>query len=99
MAKTTKQAIDDHAPWKPASYTPQVAAAIQALVNGTANKGQQIMAMKWIVEECCKTYDMSYRPNSERDTVLAEGKRHVGNQIVALTKVKIGKLQEVKKEA
>ena len=95
MAKSTEKAIDDHAPWKPAHYEPQDAAAIQALVNGTANKGQQVRALKWIVEECCKTYDMSYRPNSERDSVFAEGKRHVGNDIIRMTKIKLGKLQEV----
>jgi hypothetical protein len=30
---------------------------------------------------------MSYRPLSDRDTTFAEGKRHVGNQLVKMTKI------------
>lgn len=94
--KPTSQALADNAPWKPAEFDDAVAAAIQAMANGMATADQQKRAMAWIVEKCCRTYDMSYRPGgpeSERDTIFAEGSRFVGLQIVKVAKVKIGLLQ------
>lgn len=49
---------------------------------GKASDGQQRLALKWIIERLCGTYDLSYRPDSERDTVFAEGKRRVGLQLI-----------------
>ena len=90
-------AKDDHAPWKPAKYTDSDVVAIQALASGEANADQQKRALKWIVEDCCKTYDMSYRPNNTGDTTFAEGKRHVGNEIIKMIKLKLGNLQKISK--
>jgi len=56
--------------------------AIKAIAAGTANDEQQKRAMSWIINTLCGTYDLSYRPNSERDTCLAEGKRLVGLALV-----------------
>jgi hypothetical protein len=61
--------------------------AIKALFVGNATGDQQIRAMKWIIEDVCRTYDLSFRPDSERDTCFAEGKRHVGMEIVKALKV------------
>jgi hypothetical protein len=90
--KTDRQAIADNAPWKPAKYEPADAAAIQALVKGAATADQQKRAMNWIVKNCCRTYDLSYRPGEEgrRDTDFAEGRRSVGLQLVMLMNLKIG---------
>ena len=63
--------------------------AIKALSTGTASAGQQQRALLWIVEVLCETYDLSFRPESERETVFAEGKRHVGMQIVKQTKIPV----------
>ena len=95
-AKSELRAILDHAPWKPDKYEPEDAAAIQALASGRASAAPQRRALKWIIEDASSTYDMSYRPGGpegDRDTVLAEGRRMVGNQIVKLLKVKIGQLR------
>ena len=81
-------------PWLPPKYDDSIAFAIQALARGEASQGQQTAALKWIIEECCRTYDLSYRPDSDRDTAFAEGKRYVGTQLVTLSKLKIEKLQE-----
>ena len=92
-AKNVRQTILDHAPWKPPAADDAVVAAVQALAKGTATPDQQRRALTWIIEKAAGTYDMSYRPGGpegERDTVLAEGRRFVGNQIVKLTKIKIG---------
>jgi len=92
-AKTRRQAIDEHAPWLPPSYEDADIVAIQALAKGTANGEQQRRALAWIIERAAGTYDMSYRPGGEdgaRDTIFAEGRRFVGNQVVKMTKLKLG---------
>lgn len=93
--KTTRESIDDHAPWKPAKWDISIAGAIQGLARGDCDPHQQRNALKWIVEELCGYYDISYRPgqSGERDTAFAEGKRFVGAQIVKMTKVNIAKLR------
>lgn len=69
-------------PWHPAPYEEADTNAVKALAAGVANDGQQQRALKWIIETLCGTYDLSYRPISDRDTTFAEGKRFVGMQIV-----------------
>lgn len=79
--------IDDHRPWKPAEYKPADAGALKALVAGQATDEQQQGALKFIVEVLCRHDEMSYFPDSDRDTAFAEGRRFVGNQIVKLLKI------------
>lgn len=84
-----------NAPYMPPKYDDPDIFAIQALVKGEANADQQKRALSWIINECCKTYDMSYRPDNQTDTVFAEGKRYVGNEIIRMTKMKVGTLKKV----
>lgn len=69
-------------PWFPAPYEDADTYALKAVAKGEATDVQQRRAMNWIINTLCGTYDLSYRPDSDRDTVFAEGKRHVGMQIV-----------------
>lgn len=94
--KSQRQAIDDHAPWKPAPFDPADAAAFQALQRGNATADQQKRALDWLVKKACRTYDLSYRPGAdgERDTNFAEGQRSIGLQVVKLLNIKIGILNE-----
>lgn len=82
-------------PWLPAPYEDADAAALQALAQGRATADQQKRALTWVVERCCDTYGLSYRPGTDgaRDTAFAEGKRFPGLQIVKLTKLKLGSLE------
>lgn len=73
--------------WMPAAPKMADAAAIRALARGDATPEQQTRALTFIVEALCGTYDLSFRPNSERDTCFAEGRRFVGLQVVKLTKI------------
>jgi len=82
--KTRKKTIEDHAPYLPADYTPGHVLAMQRLSVGEANEEEQKMALQWIIEKAAGTYDVSYRPDSERDSVFAEGRRFTGLQIVKL---------------
>lgn len=65
--------------------------AIKALAAGKASEGQQKRALDLIIYKIASTYDMSFRPglDGERATCFAEGKRHVGNQIIRLMKLAI----------
>jgi len=49
--------------------------------------------MSFIVNQICGTYDLSYRPDSDRDTAFAEGKRMVGLQLVKFSKINIAALR------
>lgn len=82
------------AAWHPAPYAKADVAALQALQAGNANEGQQKRALRWIIENAAATYDMSYRPESARDTDFAEGRRFVGNQIVKLLKISISIIKD-----
>lgn len=81
-------------PWFPPPYSKYDVAAIQALMTGTASDHQQQRALKWIIETACATYDLSFRPDNARATDFAEGKRHVGLQLVKLTKLNLAKLKD-----
>lgn len=78
----------------PADYSKAEIIAVQALATGTANEGQQKLALDWIVTKVCKTYDLSFHPDSEHGTSFAEGKRHAGLQIVKLLGLKPGQFKE-----
>lgn len=66
--------------------------AIQALHRGDANEGQQKDALDCIINILCGTYDEPYR-ESERDTIFALGKAHVGREIVTITNIPLGKMK------
>jgi len=78
-------------PWRPAEWDIPDAAAIQALQRGDATKDQQQRALKFIVNTLAATYDGSFRPGPDGDrvTAFAEGKRHVGTQIVKLANINL----------
>ncbi len=82
-------------PWKPPKYDLGDADAIQALGRGEATADQQIRVLVFIQDVICNRNDMSYRPgpDGDRNTVFAEGKRYVGNQIFKLSTLPLGKLR------
>ena len=79
-------------PWKPPHWEKPDAAALQALARGDCPEHLQQRALEYIVNTLAGTYDLSYRPTSERDTAFAEGRRFVGLQIVKLLKLKLENL-------
>lgn len=85
-------------PWKPAEWDPEDAYAVQAVMYGRASEDQQKRAMTFIVNQVCGTYDLSYRPASDRDTAFAEGKRFVGLQMVKFAQLNIARLRGTTKE-
>lgn len=81
-------------PYAYVAPTEGITLAIKSVAAGTANEGQQRLAMKWIIEELCGTYDLSYRPQSDRDTTFAEGKRYVGLQLVREINININRRKD-----
>lgn len=73
--------------WCPVPYEAADITAMQAIATGDADRDQQQRAMKWIIEDAAQTYGLSYRPESERDTAFAEGRRFVGLSVVKLLKL------------
>ena len=94
VAKRGKIAHAPHPePWKPPDWAPEDAHAVQAVMYGRASEEQQKRAMGYIVNAICGTYDLSYRPLSDRDTAFAEGKRFVGLQMVKMAHINIAALR------
>lgn len=68
-------------------------AAVKAVQRGEATEEQQRLAWFFITETLCETYGLSFRPDSERHTIFAEGKRFVGLQLIKLSKTSPSKLR------
>lgn len=71
---------------------------IQALNRGDATPEMQRDALRFIIETVAATYDMSYRPESERDTCFAEGRRFTGLTLVKLLSLVPSSLNKPQKE-
>lgn len=67
--------------------------AVQAVWSGTANEGQQIQAMIFIVDVLCNRAGNQYY-TSQRDTDFALGRKFVGDHIASAVKLKLGKIEE-----
>lgn len=63
--------------------------ALKALKAGNANPEQQQRALGWLINTACGMDDLSFRPDSERTTAFAEGKRWVGLQVWKLVNMNI----------
>lgn len=73
--------------WLPARYDVADIYAVQAVFQGKADPSQQRRALDWIINAAAETYELSFRSNDaggERETAFAEGKRHVGMQVVKM---------------
>ena len=71
-------------PWDLPALDLQEIMALKALSTGTANAGQQKLALRTIVVKFAGTYDMSFRPGGEdgaRASTFAQGKQFVGQRI------------------
>ena len=79
-------------PWVPPVWEKPDAAAFQALARGDCPPHLQQRALKFLIEDLCGTYDMSFR-TEDRSTVFAEGRRFVGLQVVKLLNLNLERLK------
>lgn len=86
----------DWAPYAPAQYEKADVNAIKAVAEGVADADQQKRAMSFIINNVCRTYDLSYCPGTDgdRNTAMAEGRRFVGLQLVKFINLKFQNIME-----
>lgn len=84
-------------PWYPVEITSQYARICQAIREGNATEEQQQKFMNWLLNDVCAVNDLEFRPDSDRATVFASGRRFVGMQIRKHLLVSIGALDEKEK--
>ena len=78
---TVEQCILQPDPVERPDYTEAEVQALRALERGQATPDQQSRALQWFIR-ACGTYDTSFRPQSDRLTAFAEGRRHAGTNLV-----------------
>lgn len=66
--------------------------AIRELYKGTATEYQQRLALRVIVNKLCRSHDLLYVPGSFDETALLNGRAFVGQAILKILNVPIGKL-------
>ena len=74
-------------PFEPAVYDNSIIAATRAIADGIGSEGQQKLFLKWLIEEVCGYYDLSFRPGGDdgrRLSDFSEGKRHVASQVLKM---------------
>lgn len=94
MSRDKKKPLVPRHPWQPADYEIEDAGAVQALARGEAAPHQQRRVLDFVINTLSGYYDISFRPESARDTDFAEGKRFVGAQLVKLTKLRLSALTD-----
>jgi hypothetical protein len=82
--------------WLPAEWELADASALQAIARGDANATQQKRALSVIVEKLAGTYEHTFVPGAQDQTIYLEGRRSVGLQIVKLLKVDLAALRNAK---
>lgn len=71
-------------PFAPASYGDEDIVAIKAMSKGNASPGQQVQALKWIVEGAAGAFQETMVPGQPDVSNYLAGRRNVGLQIVKL---------------
>lgn len=69
--------------------------ALKAMSEGVASDTQQRLILHEVLN-LTGYYDLSYRPDSDRDTAFAEGKRFVGAQIVKMVNLPADIIEKAK---
>jgi hypothetical protein len=95
---TPKKRSPDRRPWHPAPYDTQTIYALKALDKGTANEGQQKRVLEWIINAVARTYDVSFVPDSDRESAYAEGRRAVGLELVKLINLPASAVAQIRKQ-
>jgi hypothetical protein len=79
-------------PYAPAEYEARHVSAVQLLEKGECPPHLQIEFLRWLIEDNCRTYDMSFRADPHL-TSFAEGRRMPGNTCIKMLKIDASKLR------
>lgn len=88
------KAPEPYLPYPWASNIPFVY-ALKAMNEGAASETQQKLVLRELLN-LSGYYDLSYRPDSDRDTAFAEGKRFVGAQVVKMVNLPADVIEKAK---
>lgn len=84
--------------WKPKGFDLTKSYALQAVAEGRADEGQQIEALRYIVENLS---GMSYRPeilDNEKETYYNLGAQSVGRAINHIAALNLAAIKELEKK-
>lgn len=81
LRKNGSQLLPNPDPIVKPDYTEADVQSLRAVARGTATPEQQKRAIRWLVS-AYGTYDLSFRKDSERLSVFAEGRRYAGMILV-----------------
>jgi hypothetical protein len=84
-------------PWEPAEATLAEINAIKALIVGKASEYQQGLIVGWL-ERATGVTSLEFRPDSDRASSFASGKRFVGLQFFQLAKAVLAQPAAPKQE-
>lgn len=88
--------VPANAPYLSARLSTEIAYAVKGLVGGAAIPAQQTAFVNWLLFEVCRKDDLAYRPDSDRDTSFAEGKRYVAIQFLRAFNMTADQLAEMR---
>lgn len=63
--------------------------ALQCVAAGTATEDQQRMFMRWLIDDICMVGNLSFSPDSVRESDFGEGRRFVGLQIGKIIRLNV----------
>lgn len=95
--QTRHKAKPDYRPWHPYRYTKEEVIALQNVATGQASGHEQKLFFDTVIR-IAQTYQLPYVPDSERDSIFLSGMIHVGQQIVKLSKIKVGLLEQIENQ-
>jgi len=82
----------DHQCFTARNPTKAEASAFKKLMDGTAESHQQQAALRYLVDVLCRPHDMLYLPGEPEATAFLNGRAFVGQKILKMIKVPIGRL-------
>ena len=81
--------------WLPKGFNLNKSYSLQALSTGTATPEQQKEALKYIVEDLCSTYGVTFDPDNVRLDAHNQGRAYIGHAIVQITKLRLHEIAEL----
>jgi hypothetical protein len=81
--------------WLPKGFNLNKSYALQALSTGTATAEQQKEALKYIVEDLCGIYGVTFDADNARLDAHNQGRAYIGHAIVQITKLRLHEIAEL----
>jgi hypothetical protein len=89
-AEELRSALSAHAPWMPATFTPEIIGALQAMNRGDAAAHQQHMVLKWLIDMGHNNGALYFPGEAgRRDTDFALGRKWVADQIQTALRLRV----------